>query len=130
MRGTVGKLVSFPIPPGGEGANIKFACLNGRCVPANAIPSDAFNNTAGEDDMDIETCLVKCNMIVHSVNNRDVSLNLLDAVKKMTARDAILPEMKRRLTNSGPMTLALVVAGLLLGAFFCGIFGMDPEEEK
>ena len=116
---TVGKLVPFPVPPGGKGANIRFTCLNGRCVPSNAIPSDAFNNTEGED-MDIETCLVKCNMLVEAVNNEDTSLSVLDAVEATVDHNAILPRVRKGLTNSNVALLGAVMGTFVLGLFFVG----------
>ena len=116
---TVGKLDPNPVPPDGKGAHVRFTCLNGRWVPAKAVPHDAWNNTTGKD-MDLETCLVRCNMVDQSVGGKDTSLSVLDAIQSDVDHEEVIPVLAEDIRNSTPRVIGIVMALLVLGLFFTG----------
>ena len=126
---TVGKLVPFRIPPGGKGANITFTCLNGRCVPTKGIPIDAFNNTIG-DEMDIETCLMKCNVVVQTVNNRNTDTSLIDSVQKLTSKNAIIPLVTASFAGTSKIVPVIVVSIFVFCLFLVIYFTWIRRKNK
>jgi preprotein translocase subunit YajC len=59
-------------------------------------------------------------MLVHSVDNQDTSLSILDAVEATVDNNAIIQTVKKGLTNAGVPVLGVVVGVLILCLFFMG----------